>query len=53
MRKFTKDSTTYVKGPVRRWNIQKMLSESNEYVRKTTGFFTKQLENQNGLGELL
>ena len=36
----TKESTTYVvKGPVCRWNVQKMRSESDEYVRKTTGFF--------------
>ena len=41
MRKFTKESTTYfVKGPVCRWNVQKMRSESSEYVWKTTGFFT-------------
>ena len=41
MRKFTKESNTYfVKGPVCRWNIQKMRSESSEYVPKTTGFFT-------------
>ena len=41
MRKFTKASTTcFVKGPVCRWNVQKMRSESGEYVRKTTGFFT-------------
>ena len=41
MRKFTKESTTYfVKGPVRRWNVQKVRSESTEYGRKTTGFFT-------------
>ena len=41
MRKFTKESTTYfVKGLVCRWNVQKMQSESSEYVRKTTGFFT-------------
>ena len=41
MRKFTKESTTYfVKGPVCRWNVQKMRSESSETVRKTTGFFT-------------
>ena len=40
-RKFTKESTTYfVKGPVCRWNVQQMRSESSEYVRKTTGFFT-------------
>ena len=25
---------------LRRWNVQKMRSESSEYVRKTTGFFT-------------
>ena len=41
MRKSTKESTTYfVKGPVCRWNVQKMRSESSEHVRKTTGFFT-------------
>ena len=41
MRKFMKESTTYfVKGPVYRWNVQKMQSESSEYVRKTTDFFT-------------
>ena len=41
MRKFTKESTAYfVKGPVCRGNVQKMRSESNEYVRKATGFFT-------------
>ena len=41
MRKFTKESTTYfVKGFVCRWNFQKMRSESSEYVRKTTGFFS-------------
>ena len=35
MRKFTKESTTYfVKGPVCRWIVQKMRSESSEYVRK-------------------
>ena len=35
MRKFTKESTTYfVKGPVCKWNVQKMRSESSEYVRK-------------------
>ena len=39
--KFTKESTTYfVKGPVCRWNVLKMRSESSGYVRKTTGFFT-------------
>ena len=41
IRKFTTESTAYfVKGPVCRWNVQKMRSESSEYVRKTTGFFT-------------
>ena len=41
MRKFTKESTIYfVKGPVCRWNVHKIRSESSEYVRKTTGFFT-------------
>ena len=41
MRKFTKEPTTYfVKGPVCRWNVQKTRSESSEYVRKITGFFT-------------
>ena len=40
MRKFTKESTTCrVKGPVCRWNVQKMRSESNEHVLKTMGFF--------------
>ena len=41
MRKFTKESTIYfVNGLVCRWNVQKMRSESSEYVRKTKGFFT-------------
>ena len=41
MRKFTKESTTYfVKGPVCGWNVQRMQSESSDYVRKTTVFFT-------------
>ena len=41
MRKFKKESTThFVKGPVCRWNVQKVRSKSSEYVRKTTGFFT-------------
>ena len=41
MRKFAKESTTnFVKGPVCRWSIQKMQSESSEYVRKTMGFCT-------------
>ena len=39
-RKFTKESTTYfVKGPVCRWNVQKMRSESSAYVRIPTGAF--------------
>ena len=42
MRKFTKEPTTYfIDGLVCRWNVQKMRSESSEYVRITTGFFTK------------
>ena len=32
--------TYFVRGPVSRWNVQKMKSESTDYVRKTTGFFT-------------
>ena len=41
MRKFSKESTAYFgKGPVCRWNVQKMRSESSECVRKTTGFFS-------------
>ena len=41
MRKFTEESTTYfAKGLVCKWNVQKMRSESSEYVSKTTGFFT-------------
>ena len=41
MRKVAKESTTYfVKGPVCRWIVQKMRSESSEYVRETTGFRT-------------
>ena len=41
MRKCIEESNTYfVKGLVCRWNVQKMRSESSEYVRKTTGFFT-------------
>ena len=41
MRRLTKESTTYfVKGLVCRWKVQKMQSESSEYVRKTTGIFT-------------
>ena len=39
MRKFTKESTIYfVKALVCRWNIHKMQSESNEYVRKKVPF---------------
>ena len=54
MRKFTKESTTYfVKGPVCRWNVQKMRSKSSEYVRKATGFFTNSWRIKNSLGELL
>ena len=50
MRKFTKESTTYfVKGPVCGWNLQKMRSESSEYVRKTTGFFTNSWRIQTAL----
>ena len=41
MRKVTKESTTsFVKGLVCRWYVWKMRSESSEYVRKTTSFFT-------------
>ena len=41
MKKFTKESSTYfVKLPVCRLNVQRMQSESSEYIRKTTGFFT-------------
>ena len=47
-REFTKESTTYfVREPLCRWNIQKMQSESNEYVRETTSFLHKLLENHN------
>ena len=35
-----KKNTYFVRGPVRRWNSQKKQSESNEYVRGTTGIFT-------------
>ena len=46
MRKFTKEPTTYfVRGRVCGWNIQKMQSESSEYVRKTTGFLNIDLES--------
>ena len=30
----------FEKGRVCRWNVQKMRSESSEYVRNPTGFFT-------------
>ena len=41
MRKFTKESTTYfMKGPMCRWNVQNMRSESSEYFLKTTCLFT-------------
>ena len=54
MRKSTKESTTYfVKRPVCRWNIQKMQSESIEYVRKTTGFSTNSWRIKIAFGELL
>ena len=54
MKKFTKESTThFVKGPVCRWNIQKMRSESSEYVRETTVFFTNSWRIKNSPGELL
>ena len=50
MRKFPEESTTYfVKGPVCRWSVQKMRSESTE----NNGSLHKQSENQNSLGELL
>ena len=35
MRKLTKESAThFVKGSVCKWNVQKMRSETSEYVRK-------------------
>ena len=43
----------FMKGPICRWNVQKIRSESSEYMWETTGAFYKQLENQNSLGELL
>ena len=47
MRKSTRESTTYFsRGLVCRWNIQKMQSESDEYVRKSTGFFTNSWKNK-------
>ena len=40
MRKFTNEPNTYlVRGHVCRWKIQKMQSESNEYLRETSVFF--------------
>ena len=54
MRKFTKESNTYFcESTCVQMEFQKMRSESSEYVRKTTGFLHKQLENQTSLGELL
>ena len=50
MRKFTKESTTsFGKGLVCRWNVQKMRSESSEYVRKTTGAFINSSRNKRAL----
>ena len=44
MRQFKKESTTYfVRGPVCRWNTQKI--ESNEFTPRTTGFFTNSWTN--------
>ena len=41
MRKFTQQSDTYfVRGSVCRWHSQKMQSESNGNIPKTSGFFT-------------
>ena len=40
MGKFTKECTTFFVKLVCRWNVQTMQSESSEYVRKATGFFT-------------
>ena len=54
MRKITIDSTTYfVRGLVCRWNVQKMRSESSEYVHITTGFFTNSWRITIAFGELL
>ena len=54
MREFTKESTTYfVKGLVCRCSVQKMRSESSEYVRKTTGFSANSWRIKQSLGELL
>ena len=53
MRKFTKESTNYfVKGPVCRWNVQKMPSESSNDVRKTTGS-SQTVGEMNNVGEQL
>ena len=50
MRTFTQESTTYfVKGLVCRWHVQKMQTESSEYVRKTTGFFTNSWRTKTAL----
>ena len=51
MRKFTESSTYFVKGPVCRWNVQKIRAESSEHWRKNNVFLHTQLENQNILGE--
>ena len=41
MRKLAKESSTYcVRGPVCKWNLHKMQTESNECVRETTSFIT-------------
>ena len=53
MRKLSKESTwCSVRGLVCRWNIQKMQSESTEYVRKTTGFFTNSWRIKISFGKL-
>ena len=39
--------TYFMKGPICRKNVQKMRSESSEYMWKTTGAFINRLENQN------
>ena len=54
MRKFIKESTSYfVRGPVCRWNVDKMQSESSEYERKTTVFFISSWSIKNSPGVLL
>ena len=53
MRKFAKESTTFAKGPVCRWSVQKMRSESSEHVRKTTGFFINRWRIKIAFGERL